>query len=86
MNPLNDETQQVSGLQGVQVVRAGQAVTLDGLLEHTSPARFVIRHASGDDHRRRRPSSVGTLERFLRENGELADESLYQRVARADQH
>lgn len=46
-------------------------------------ARFVVRHASGDDHRRRRPSSVGTLERFLRENGELADESLYQRVVRA---
>jgi hypothetical protein len=38
MNPLNGENQQVSGLQGVQMVRVGQAVTLDGLLEHTSPA------------------------------------------------
>ncbi|MFI9811561.1 P-loop ATPase, Sll1717 family [Saccharothrix variisporea] len=46
-------------------------------------ARYLVRHASGDDHRRRRPSSVGTLERFLRDNGELAEESLYHRVARA---
>ncbi|WP_420803663.1 P-loop ATPase, Sll1717 family [Saccharothrix deserti] len=46
-------------------------------------ARFLVRHASGDDHRRRRPSSMGTLERFLRDNGELAEENLYHRVARA---
>lgn len=45
-------------------------------------ARYLVRHASGDAHRRT-PSSVGTLERFLRDNGELSEESLYHRVVRA---
>ena len=45
-------------------------------------ARYLVRHASGDAHRRT-PASVGTLERFLRDNGELSEESLYHRVVRA---
>lgn len=48
-------------------------------------ARYLVRHAAGDGHRRRRPSSVAALERFLRDNGELAEETLYHRIARAGQ-
>ncbi|MEV6825163.1 hypothetical protein [Amycolatopsis sp. NPDC051102] len=46
-------------------------------------ARFLVRHASSAATRRRRPSSVGVLERFLRDNNELADQSFYHRVTSA---
>ena len=43
--------------------------------------RFLLRHSKAEH--RRRPPSVGTLERFLRENGELAEGGVYDRIARA---
>ncbi|MDI5978604.1 P-loop ATPase, Sll1717 family [Amycolatopsis magusensis] len=47
-------------------------------------ARHLVRHAGASGpHRRRRPASVVVLERFLRDNGELAEATLYHRVARA---
>jgi hypothetical protein len=44
-------------------------------------ARVLVRR--GKFGRRRRPSSIAALDRFLRENGELAEERFYDRVARA---
>ncbi|KAA2265106.1 hypothetical protein F0L68_05450 [Solihabitans fulvus] len=46
-------------------------------------ARYLVQHAGGAGHRRRRTSSVVALQRFLRDNGELADENLYHRIVRA---
>ncbi|MEU7791369.1 hypothetical protein [Amycolatopsis sp. NPDC049159] len=46
-------------------------------------ARLLVRHPRAVGRQRRRPASVGVLERFLRDNGELDDQSLYHRVTRA---
>ncbi|MBB5907898.1 P-loop ATPase, Sll1717 family [Actinoalloteichus hymeniacidonis] len=46
-------------------------------------ARHVVQHAGDKVHRRRRLASVSALERFLRDNGEITEQSLYHRIARA---
>jgi hypothetical protein len=46
-------------------------------------AKYLVQHARGAAHRRRRIATVNMLERFLRDNGELSQESLYGRVVRA---
>lgn len=46
-------------------------------------AKYLVRHAADALHRRRRLVSVSALERFLQDNGELAEHGLYHRIARA---